>query len=386
MSGTVTRGTWLGVVVISLVGLVPANCQSPVQAGRFTIRIGGHVGAVAVNDLNKDGKPDILASNIDSGSLSVHLGDGQGGFQEAERSPFPAGNNPEDLAVGDFNGDGRLDVAVANHATDYVTVLLGDGKGGFAAAPGSPVNVPSRPHPHGVTAGDFNGDGRLDLALESRDESVVLVLYGNGEGEFLGGAKRFAVGRWPYWKLRAGDLNHDGRADIVTTNVEGSSVSVLLADGVGGFQAAKNIPTAKAPFAVAIGDVNGDGRADLAVAHRRGGPETDLDGLTILLGDGTGGFSAIPESPLKAGESPTAVAVGDYDGDGFGDLVVANMGSHDVTVFLGGRSGLREAEASPIPVGEGPSAVAIADLNADGKADILTGNWGSGDVSAVLSP
>lgn len=192
--------------------------------------------------MNADAKLDILAARLDVGTLSVYLGDGHAGFREARGSPFAVGNQPEDLAVADFNGDGRPDVAVANHETDYVTVLLGDGTGGLALAPESPVHVPSRPHPHGVAHGEFNGDGHPDLAVESRDEDAVLVLYGDGKGAFSRKPERLAVGRSPYWRLRAGDLNADGRHDLVTTNNEGASVSVLLAEQW------RRIPTGKAFF------------------------------------------------------------------------------------------------------------------------------------------
>lgn len=389
MNRATAGALWLAMLAASLVWAMTGNGQraQAERAASRSLRIGGHVGSVVVRDMNADAKLDILAARLDAGTLSVYLGDGHAGFREAKGSPFAVGNQPEDLAVADFNGDGRPDVAVANHETDYLTVLFGDGTGGLALAPQSPVHVPSRPHPHGVAHGEFNGDGHPDLAVESRDEDTVLVLYGDGKGAFSRKPERLAVGRSPYWRLRAGDLNADGRHDLVTTNNEGASVSVLLADRGGGFRPAKHFSTAKGPFAVAIGDVNGDGRTDLAVAHlSEGGPERDLEAVTILLGRGDGAFTPAPDSPFQAGKSSTAVAIGDFDGDGIGDVAVANMGSDDVTVLLGGRSGLWPAKGSPFSVGKGPTSVALGDLNGDGRADIVTGNWGSGDVSLVLSP
>ena len=335
-----------------------------------------------IGDLNRDGKPDIVAGGGDT--VAIYLGDGRGKFNRAAGSPFPAGNNAADLALGDFDEDGRLDIAVANHETSYFTLLLGDGKGGLA--PPSRIPVPSRPHPHGVAVGDFNGDRHLDVAVESWEENTVLVFHGNGKASFAREPIRLAVGRKPYYKLRAGDLNNDGKDDLVTTNADGGSVSVLCADRAGALQPAKEIATAGSPFAVAIGDVNGDRYPDLAIAHRSGAVDPARDWLTVLIGSGDCAFAPSSESPLKPGASPTAVAIGDFDGDGIGDVATANMGSDNVTLILGSRSGLRPAKGSPFSVGRGPLAIVLGDLNGDGKADIVTGNGGSGDVTVVVSP
>ena len=370
--------------VVLLAGLVlggwALSAQRAAQPRSLTLPFGG--GAVAIGDLNGDGKPDIVAARGDA--VTVYLGDGRGGFDSAAGSPFAAGSNANDLALGDFDEDGRLDIAVANHETGYLTVLQGDRNRGLA--PPVRIPVPSRPHPHGVAAGDFDGDRHLDLAVESWAENTVLVLRGNGKGVFAIEPERLAVGRVPYHKLRAGDLDNDSLQDLVTTNTDGSSVSVSCTDRRRGLQPAREIATAKAPFAVAIGDVNGDRSPDLAIAHRWGAVDPNLDGLTVLMGSGDCVFAPSAESPLKVGSSPTAVAVGDFDGDGVGDIATANMGSDNVTMLLGSRSGLRPARGSPFAVGRGPGAIALGDLNGDGRADIVTGNQGSGNVSVVVSP
>ena len=340
----------------------------------LTLPIGG--GSLAIADLNGDRNPDIVTTG--TGTVVVYRGDGRGRFSQAPGSPFPAGNNPSDIALGDFNEDGRLDVAVANHETTYLTVLLAD-RGGLS--PASHVTVPSRPHPHGVAVGDFTGDRHLDLAVESWEADMVLVVPGNGKGGFAE-SRPVAVGRKPYWKLRAADLNNDGKADLVTTNMDGSSVSVLCSDGSGALRPSKDVAVSRSPFAIAIGDVNGDRYPDLAVAHRWGSVDPNLDRVTVLTGSGDCVFTASPESPMKAGTSPTDVAIGDIDGDGIGDIAVANMGSNDVSVFLGGRSGLRPMSGSPVSTGKLPLALALHDLNGDRRADIVTGGR---DVSVILS-
>jgi FG-GAP-like repeat/FG-GAP repeat len=364
-------------LAILLIGAVALAAQRSTPPGDLTLPVGG--GSVVVGDLNRDGRPDIVTAR--DHAVTVYLGDSRGRFEQATGSPFAAGDNPSDLALGDFDEDGRLDVVIANHETTYITLLSGDGKGGL----GPPVRipVPSRPHPHGVAVGDFNGDRHLDVAVESWAENAVLILRGNGRAAFSE-PERLTVGRKPYYRLRAGDVNNDGKADLVTTNEDSGSVSVLCSNRTSALQAAMETSIARSPFAVAIGDVNGDRHPDLTVAHRYGSVDPKFDRLTILTGSGDCGFVPRSES-LPVGSSPTAVAIGDFDGDKIGDVGVANMGSNDVTVVLGSRSGWRPAKGSPFSVGKGPMAVALHDLNGDGKADIVTGNSGSADVSVVIS-
>jgi hypothetical protein len=366
-------------LLVGALGSWGLGVQRSPEPALLTLAIGG--GAVAIGDMNSDRTPDIVTTAPDA--VAIYLGDGRGGFRQAPGSPFAAGNNPNDIVLGDFNEDGRLDIAIANHETSYLSVLLAGRTG-----PSRPfqVAVPSRPHPHGVASGDFNRDRHLDLAVESWDENSVLILHGNGKGVFASEPTRVTVGRKPYHKLRAADLNDDGTADMVTTNTDGSSVSVLCSDGRGALRPARDIATAASPFAVAMGDVNGDRHLDMAVAHRWGSVDPNRDRLTVLLGAGDCTFTASSESPMTVGTSPTDVAIGDVDGDGIGDIAVANMGSDDVSLFLGGQSGFRPANGSPLPTGQRPTAIALADLNGDRKADIVTGNIGSRSLSVRFSP
>ncbi len=348
-------------------------------------RVGAAPASLAIADVNRDGKLDLVVANSGSGDVTVLLGDGKGGFAPAAGSPFPAGKSPNDVAVGDFDGNGTLDLALPNHDTHGVTVLLGDGKGGFHPAAGSPVTVASRPHPHGIAAGDFNGDGRLDLAVESWADNAVEVLLGNGKGGFASPGRRFPVGRMPYQRLRSADVNRDGRADLLTTNFEGNSVSVLLGDGRGGFTNAPGspFPAGRSPFCQAIADVNGDGKLDLVVGGFSGQPEDPAaDGVSVLLGDGAGAFRLLAGSPFAAGRTPVAVAVGDLNGDGVPEIAVANMSGDTVTVLARGPNG-RYRTAATLPA-SGPEAVAIGDLNHDGKGDLVIAALKSNEVIVVL--
>jgi VCBS repeat protein len=377
-------------LIILVAGVVLPACSARPQnsAAKGTrINVGGAPSAVELADFNHDGKLDIAVANSGSKDVTILLADGAGGFKSAAGSPFPTGNDPNDLAIGDVNNDGNLDLAFANHDTKYLTVLNGDGKGGFKPAPGSPFTVQSRPHPHGVAIGDFDGDGWADLATDDWGNNRVTVLFNDKKGGFLSPGNSFPVGQMPYQKLRAADLNKDGKPDIVTTNFEGGNITVLLADGKGGFKEATGSPfdSNKQPFAVAIGDLNGDGIPDLAVGHYSGHiSDTSGDRMTILLGAGDGTFRQA-WSQLVPGKAPTRVATGDVNGDKIADAVFANYGGNSVTVVLGSRRELVIASGSPIQVGRLPTGVALGDLNGDGRADIVTANYDDNDISIILS-
>ncbi len=342
---------------------------------------------MAIADLNGDVNLDLAVANDGSDNATILLGDGAGGFRQATGSPFPAGENPGRMAIADFNNDGVPDMAFANHEMMYVTILLGDGGGGFSPAPDSPFTVATDPHVHAVAAGDYNGDGSVDLVVESRFGNSVAVLWGNGRGGFETPGTSFTVGLDPY-RVAASDVDGDGNLDILTSNVGGltrdgrnDDVTVLLGDGRGRFaQAAGSpFPVGSDPFGLAAGDITGDGGVDLAI------PNFGSDDVTILLGDGRGGFVQAPGSPFPAGSRPAGIAMGDVNGDGNLDVAVANWGSNDVTLLLGNEGGVRIAPGSPFDVGTNPYGIAMGDLNGDGKADIVTANHGSNDITILFS-
>ena len=152
---------------------------------------------ISVADMNKDGNADILVTNADDESISVLLGDGTGKFHQAPGSPFHAGHLPNDLGIADMNGDGNLDLVVANHQSPYLSIFLGDGKGGFRLAPGSPVDVHSQPHPHGVAVADFNGDGKPDVVTDSWGNNQIELLLGDGKGGLNTPGRFFPTGHRP---------------------------------------------------------------------------------------------------------------------------------------------------------------------------------------------
>ena len=346
---------------------------SPVTVGHFPV-------AVAVGDFNGDGIADLVVANDTDNTLTILLGDGDGGFAPASGSPIAVGPNPFGVVVGDFNGDGIADLAVANSGSTNVSILLGNGSGGFSPAPGSPVTVGNSPY--AVAIADFNGDGIADLAVADWGSNDVTILLGNGSGGFSALGSPVATGGTRPYAITVGDFNGDGITDMAVANQTSANVSILLGNGSGGFSAAPGSPITAGnhPQSVAVGDFNGDGIADLAVTNYLS------NDMNIFLGDGHGGFSAASGSPVGTGAGPNYVAVGEFNGDGTADLVVVDLDANAVSIFLGdGHGGFSSAPGSPLAVGSLPYAVAVADFNGDGAVDLAVPNYGSNNMSILLS-
>ena len=350
------------------------------------IKVGQAPGSIESADFNKDGFVDIAVANTQDSAISILLGDRKGNFTPAPGSPFFANRFPNDIAIADLDKDGNPDLAIANTEVSMLTALLGDGKGSFRQAAPSPYTVHSKPHTHGIAVADFNGDGNPDLATDSWGENNVQVIFGDGKMNFTN-ETAYKVGNRPYQRLRAADLNKDGKPDIVTTNLEGSNATVLLGDGDGKFHEAEGSPFAcgAAPFGVAIGDVNGDGNPDLAIVNSPTitSENKGSDGLWILLGDGKGRFSSMTGSPFKTGRSPSRLAIGDLNGDGINDIALTNYNDKSISIFYMGTNSVRST--TTIAVGNHPDGISIHDLNGDGKNDILVSNFDDGNIMVFFN-
>jgi hypothetical protein len=324
--------------------------------------------SVATADFNGDGKPDLAVGNCGSHDITVLLGDGAGGFRPAIGSPLKVGGSS--FVVADFNGDGKADLAVGSNTSKDVTVLLGDGAGGFRVAAGSPITVAGLPA--NVTAADLNGDGKVDLVVPFAATPRVTILLGDGSGRFAPapGSPLAIAGRYPLSAVAVADFNGDGKVDLAGVDSESDRISILLGDGAGGFSAGTTVRA----LLLAVADFNGDGHPDLAVANIA--PDQVTLEARVLLGNGTGGFRPPAGTPIVVGPSEALAAVADFNGDHRPDLAVANRSS-GVSILLGnGAGGLRPAVDSPFAAPSSGTIVA-ADLNGDGKADLaLTGDEG----------
>ena len=312
---------------------------------------GSGADSVVVEDVNGDGVPDLVVANGgssgtcgsgDGGVVSVLIGNGDGTFQ----SPVcydSGGPNAVSVAIGDLNGDGHPDLAVANVCQSSsncnnggVSVLLGNGDGTFRAA----VSYGSGGyHGSSVAIADLNGDGRPDLVMTSacptgacNGAGVVSVLLGNGDGTFQP-AIAYSPGGFNTASVAVADVNGDSTPDLVVANecldscANGSGiggVSVLLGNGDGSFQAARSYGTASYDASsVAVADVNGDGKPDLVVANFYQNSDENTGGISVLLGNGDGTFQAAASYSSGAGAAES-VAIADVNGDGKPDLAVVN--------------------------------------------------------------
>ena len=346
--------------------------------------VGENPTSAALADFNGDGKPDLAVANWTGNSVTLLLGDGVGG--QAAVSTRTVGRHPSSVAAGDFNADGKPDVAVTNTDDNNVTVLLGDGMGNFPAAGGP---FPAGCGPASVAVGDFNADGKPDLAVQDAAPSgspTPVVLLGDGTGKFSSRSSAVcnqsttAPGRA---SVAVGDFNGDGIQDLAAVSTISGSVIVLFGDGMGNFTAAPtSLLAGSKPVFVVTEDFNGDGKQDIAVGATAGG-------VILLLGDGTGGFTAAPSSPFLTRFVIQSLAVGDFDGDGRPDLAVQDT-SNGVTVLVGDGTG-----NFTTPSGAGwfaagpvssilPGSMTVGDFNADGKPDIALPVNSSNSVLVLL--
>ena len=314
---------------------------------------------IPINDLCK---LSAAFGNVCS-SVGILLGNGDGTFKNSNQFD-PGAHLPVALAVANFNndldskGNPKLDLVVTNLNSASVSVMLGDGHGNFSLASHSPIAVGT--HPSSTAVGDFNGDGIPDLAVANTDDGTVSIFLGNGNGTF-GSAANFGVGTRPA-SVAAADLRNNGKLDLVVANLLDSTVSVLLGDATGSFGPATNYPVGRYPTSVAIGDFNSDGSIDIAVGNRFS------DVASVLLGNGTGTFA--PAKHFATGNKPLSIVVGDFNKDNAPDVAVVNIADNSVSILLNNTDitpPTTTANGSPAPNANGwnNSSVSVTLTSAD---------------------
>ena len=350
----------------------PITCQPVSFATAVNYTTGSFPNSVAVGDFNGDGLQDLAVADTGSDVVAILFGDGAGNFNKYPRL-YLAGDNAQAVAVGDFNGDGKQDLAVPNRIVPdgTVSILLGKARGNF----GLPLRFTGNIAPQSVVVGDFNNDGKQDLAVaQNSAPGSVSILLGDGRGRF-GRPTNFSAGSNSD-EIAIGDFNRDGNQDLAITSIFPNGIEVLLGDGTGRFSVPTTLPTS-APNSVAVGDFNGDGKQDIAASNY------DAATVSVMLGDGAGNFS--PATNFATDGISNAVAVGDFNGDGKQDLAVTGnvAAKYNASILLGDGTGNFDAPMD-FRVGDYPGDIAVGDFNNDGMQDLAVTNGSSGDVSILL--
>jgi len=342
---------------------------------------------LVAGDFNEDGNLDLVVNDTGFDHVAILYGDGQGGFTLGGH--FPVDNLPKGLQVGDVNRDGHLDVVTCNNWGYDETVLLGDGLGAFHVA-SPPSEVDGDGEPVRMILGDFNNDGKLDIASNAPDDAKILLFFGDGRGNFPAPEIEIEDVSHPF-SMAAADLNRDGNLDMVVGSpLPGrSTVTVLLGDGTGGFTQS-SIPVLDLPSSAKIGDINNDGKLDIVVAGTQPKSQTN-NYIQTFLGNGRGGFRPQQTITMQRGNLKGDIALGDWNEDGKLDLCFPKTGNQDgqftrstiMFIFIGDGAG-NFTQAQTLEVGGEPHTVIAADFNHDGHLDLANTNRADGTVTLEL--
>lgn len=386
-------------VIIGICWNTQVFSQSPLfaPAPASPITVGPGLNEVILADINRDGHLDMVTRHSEDRTVAVLLGDGKGAFKPATGSPLSFGYYLGDVKVGDVNNDKLLDLGVTSSDRDTVDILLGDGKGGFRPVSGSPFKASASADffTRQLHFLDLNEDGNLDIvtATDGRNNlPLPSVLLGNGRGGFSPGSTLNLDPGQGLYSCAFGDVDGDGHLDVVTASRAAGAgrgpgrVVVQRGDGKGNFKNASGPPVSvlSGPRFGTLGDVNGDRHLDIVLSH--GGSPL----LTVLLNDSKGSFAAAPGSPFTIGMQAFGVVVADVNKDKKPDLVAATVDNQappydsSVEVLLGNGRGFAAAPGSPFPSGSGAYRLTTGDVNEDGRLDIVTSGLESNAVSVLL--
>ena len=383
-----------------LLNTTTTGSATPTFSAKTDFSTGPHPTSVAIGDFNGDGKPDMVVTNADSTSVSVFLnttipGASTPTFSARTNFSTEVGAEPHSVSISDFNGDGKLDFVVTFAADTKVSVYLNTTTPG-ASAPTFSVKTDftTGSVSYSVSIEDFNGDGKPDLVSANAGANTVSVLFnttptGNAAPSFSAKTD-FATGSYA-GTVSVGDFNGDGKPDMAVTNASSNSVSVLLNTTPTGnstptFSAKTDFTTGTFPYAVSVYDINDDGKPDMAVANY------DENSVSVFLNTTTPGASTptfTDKTDFTTGTSPSSVSICDLNGDGKPDMASANYNENNVSVLLNtmtlGVAAPSFSAGTGIAAAGSAQDVCSADFNGDGKPDFASANYGSSTISVNLN-
>jgi hypothetical protein len=335
--------------------------------------------SVAVADFNNDSRLDIVVADFWADRIDLFFGYGDGTFSDVITYSTGSYSGPVSVVVGDFNNDTQLDVAVTNSNTDNIGVFFGNGNGTFSSQTTFSTGNGSRSY--SMAIGDFNNDNQLDIAIANLGNNNFGVLLGCVNGTFFSQLTYLTGdGSQPQF-IAVGDFNNDSRLDVVVANQATDNVAVFLGYASESFLSAPAYSTgfSSQPTSIAVGDFNNDTRLDIVVSNN------GTDNVMVLFGSGYGTF--VSQTTYSTGYSsyPCWVAVGDFNNDSRLDIVVANSGTNNVSIFLGNGTGtfLSQTKYST-GLGSQPYSVAVLDFDNDTRLDIAVANYGTNSVGVLL--
>jgi VCBS repeat protein/thrombospondin type 3 repeat protein/FG-GAP repeat protein len=410
-AGGFSRRRTLRIAASALVLLLSREDGNTAIRGILAMRPGppDRPGALAAGDINLDGNPDILEANFEGGDLSLFQGEPSGVYVERTPSPFLMQDGPTFLEVADLNADGRPDVVAVNRLSRQLSVFLSDSEVTLKPMPSIVVGRA----PQAVVAADFNGDGRVDLAVTSEVDDLIYIFTGKGNGNFSftrvldarSASQKSAETPVGAYGIATADFNRDGKLDLAVTQYCTDALAILLGNGNGTFLAPTILAVGRHPTYLSAARLSDDqlpgGTDDFQdlVVLLTGGSQSDpkdckkltgaslAGGVAPLLGNGDGTFTAGAVLPGSSGDAPLQIAVGELrlGASGFDDLVVANFDSSTLTLFPASGSG---GFLPPIALGgisstlRNPNALALLDRDGDGFIDrIAAANYGGNSLT-----
>jgi hypothetical protein len=334
--------------------------------------------SVALGDFNNDTHLDIAVANYDTHTIGIFIGYGNGSF--SRQTLFSTGSSrPISLAIGDFNNDRWLDIVCTNHGTNNIGILFGYKNGSFRNQITHFTGYDSLPY--SVVVDDFNNDHHLDIVVANYGTDNMVVFLGYGNGNFTRPVFYSTSPQSNPYSIAANDFNNDGQLDIAVANSGTNNVGIFLGYGNGSFvsQTTYSISSGSNPHSIIIGDFNKDNQLDIAVSNY------DANNVSIFIGYGDGSFATPTTHSTGVDSGPFGMTVGDFDNNNQSDIAVANFGTNNVFVLIG-YSMIQSQNPTAYSTGDGslPSETVIGDLNNDTQLDIVVINVATNNVGVFL--